>query len=181
MKPQQLTEKKLINKQKNRAFGKDIYLLGEDEDGIKYWLEAPSWDCSWYWGFGYVKTYTNNKAPHLSKDINSHEHIDSSFMGQSEHYDYEKKCFCKGYYIHNIYDCPRFAATTFDEKTGWTLSELFKSFYNFKDIAEVYHRGGSHVTDNPCKDLIKNQQEADRINKIIIPAITSKILELLTP
>jgi len=39
------TEKNLISKQKSRAFGKDIYLIGEDKDGIKYWLEQPKWDC----------------------------------------------------------------------------------------------------------------------------------------
>ena len=63
-------------KVKSHAFGKDIYLLGQDEQGINYWLEAPKWDCIWYWGFGYIESFTNNKYPHLSKDISSHQHAD---------------------------------------------------------------------------------------------------------
>ena len=39
-----------------------FYLLGRDEEGINYWLEEPSWDCGWYWGFGYVETYTTNEV-----------------------------------------------------------------------------------------------------------------------
>ena len=76
-----------INKNKSHAFNKDIYLLGSDSDGIKYWLEAPSWDCDRYWGFGYVETYTNNENPSLSKDIKSHSHIESSFMGKIDFYN----------------------------------------------------------------------------------------------
>jgi hypothetical protein len=69
-----------IKKEQNFAFGKDVFLLGQDKEGIKYWLEAPKFDCGWYWGFGYVETYTNNDNPGKAKDINSHQHIDSSFI-----------------------------------------------------------------------------------------------------
>lgn len=37
-----------MEKCKKYMFGKRIYLLGADEDGIRYWLEEPSWDCDWY-------------------------------------------------------------------------------------------------------------------------------------
>lgn len=40
-----------MKKEKRKAFGKNIYLLGEDTEGTKYWLEEASWDCNWYWGF----------------------------------------------------------------------------------------------------------------------------------
>ena len=175
------TQKAIIAKKKSFAFGKDVYLLGTNSDGIKYWLEAPKWDCGWYWGFGYVETYTNNSNPEKAKDIESHQHIDSSFMGVSEYYDTEKGCFRKGEYIHNIYDCPILASTTFSKETGWVLSELFKSFYNLKTTAEVLAKGSSHITTNPCADIIKNEAEVKRINEVVIPAITAKILELLTP
>jgi hypothetical protein len=64
-----------MNKKQSHAFGKDIYLLGKTTDGELIWLEAPSWDCGWYWGFGYVETYTNNRRPDLAKDISSHSHF----------------------------------------------------------------------------------------------------------
>ena len=174
--------KELIKKQMSHAFGKDIYLLGRDEEGINYWLESPKWDCGWYWGFGYVETYTNNNKPEYSKDIESHQHIDSPFMGQSEKYDFEKKCFVKGEYIHNIFDSPKLLNPTFSENEGWKLSELFKQFYLLKDMSEFCHKElpGCHVTTSPVnhgdlKDWNK------KINEVMIPTITTKIIEILTP
>ena len=80
--------KTTLAKKQSKAFGKDIYLLGEDQDGIKYWLQSPSFDCGWYWGFGYIMTYTNNRRPDLAKDIDSHQHIEG-LLGQQYTYDYE--------------------------------------------------------------------------------------------
>ena len=178
---QTTTNRETMSKKVSHAFGKDVYLLGMGEDGTMYWLEAQKWDCGWYWGFGYVEAYTNNKNPAKAKDISSHEHIDSSFMGQSEYYDHAKGCFRKGEYISNLFDSPRFSATTFTENEGWTLSELFKTFYNLRQSAEVFGRGGSHITDNPCKDTIKNEAWTKHINEVMIPAVTAKIIEILTP
>lgn len=177
----QLTTKNTLSKQKSHAFKKDVYLLGADADDIKYWLEAPTWDCGWYWGFGYVETYCKNRMPDKAIAIDSHQHIDGSFMGAMEYYDTEKQCLRKGEYISNIYDCPLFASTTFDEKTGWVLSELFKEFYILKETAELYHKGGAHLTTSPLQDLLKNADQEKRINEVLIPAITAKIIELLTP
>jgi hypothetical protein len=66
-----------MEKQKDHAFGKDVYLLGTDENGIRYWLEAASWDCGWYWGFGYIETYKNNQTPSKAQDFDSHEHANN--------------------------------------------------------------------------------------------------------
>lgn len=175
------TQKNSLQKQQSHAFGKNVYLLGTDSDGIRYWLEAPKWDCGWYWGFGYVETYTKNVLPERAKDCDSHQHIDSSFMGAQEVYDYDKKCFVKGEYIHNIYDSPKLERTTFDEKTGWILSELFNEFYILKKTVELFHTGGAHTTTSPVQDLLKKPDYEKHINQVLIPAITAKIIELLTP
>jgi hypothetical protein len=173
--------KNLISKKTNNAFGKEIFLLGRDSDGTNYWLEKASWNCGWYWGFGYVETYTNNNKPHLSKDIKSHQHIDTTFMGQMEKYDFEKKCFVKGEYIHNIHDAPLLIETTFTKEEGWQLSELFKSFYQLKESAGMFGKGSCNVTTNPCSELIKNEDWAEKINKEIIPLICEKIYTILSP
>ncbi len=78
-------------------FGKDCYLLGTDSDGIKYFLESGSFDCEWYWGFGYVETYTNNRIPHLSRDIASHQHFDGLFFNnpRKNGYDAFKEFFAE--------------------------------------------------------------------------------------
>ena len=51
-----LTSKELtqLGKRKEKAFGKDIYLLGRGKDGTLYWLESGKWDFGWYCGFGYI-------------------------------------------------------------------------------------------------------------------------------
>lgn len=178
---QTTTTKQTISKKKSHAFGKDIYLLGCDHDGTKYWLEAPKWDCGWYWGFGYVETYTNNSNPSIAIDITSHQHIDSSFMGEIEFYNHDKNVWDKTDYISNIFNCPKLTSTTFTEKEGWTLSELFKTFYNLKEAAEVFGRGGSYITHNPCQSIVQNKEWAKHINEVMIPAITSEIIKMLTP
>ena len=99
-----------MKKQISKAFGKIIYLLGKDKYGDKYWLEAPSWNCDWYWGFGYVESYTNS-IPCMAKDIQSHQHWDGG--------------------IDYITD------RTFNSKEKAILNNLFKRFYNFKKEVEL--------------------------------------------
>ena len=62
----------IMNKEMDRAFGKQVLLLGI-KDGEKVWLEMPTFDCNWYWGFGYLETYTGSQ-PSKSRDILSHTH-----------------------------------------------------------------------------------------------------------
>jgi hypothetical protein len=173
--------KNTLAKNESTALGENVYLLGADADGIRYWLSAPKWDCDWYWGFGYVSTYTKNSEPSRAKDSDSHTHIDSSFIGKHEYYDSESSSWKTSDYIHNIYNSPKFATTTFDEQTGWILSELFNEFYILKRTAELYHTGGAHTTTSPIQNLLKNPEQYNHINKVLIPAITAKIIELLTP
>jgi hypothetical protein len=168
-----------LAKRKSHALGKDIYLLGQDSDGINYWLEAPKWDCDWYWGFGYVETYTNNKNPHLSKDINSHSHV-SGLLGHQEVYNSDKQCFVKGEYVHNLIDSKTFAATTFNEKESLELTELFNQFYFLKSAAENFGRGKCH-TANTTAPKWEKKDLAKEINEIHIPNVTNRILEILSP
>lgn len=172
--------KNLINKKTNNAFGNKIFLLGRDKDGTNYWLEQAIWCLGWEWEFGYVETYTNNKNPHLSKDINIRQRIDSSFMGQIIKYDFEKSRYID-IFINNIFDAPNFVETTFTEEEGWELSELFKSFYRLKVSAEMFVKGGCNVTTNPCSELIKNEDWAKKINNEILPLVFEKIYAILSP
>ena len=162
-----------MKKEKRHAFGKDIYLLGANENGKKLWLEAPSWDCGWYWGFGYVETYTNNHNPEMARDINSHSHI-SGLVG----------CEIGGKWIHNLYDSPELKEKTFTEREGWELSELFKQFYLLQKVAEFAHKkpvAGCNVTT--VKDVDHGDLSGwyEKTNKDMIPKITAKILGILSP
>lgn len=156
----------MMKKTTVRAFGKNVYLLGEDSDGVYYWLEEGSWDCDWYWGFGYVETYTNNKYPDLANDIDSHQHFDIMFFNQKQ----------------NAYDVFKdfFANSVLSDDELWKLVELMKSFYIAREYADMLHRGGAHYTGNPAKNTIQNTDEYNRINKIVIPAIMQEVYKLLS-
>lgn len=157
----------MLNKQINHAFSKDIYFLGQDSEGINYWLEAGTWDCDWYWGFGYIKTYTNNTNPEKARDINSQQHFSGLiFGGEKSAFDNYKKFFKK---------------SPLTDNELWTLCELMKTFYTLREYSDTLNRGGSHYTNNPCCDIIKNDDEYNRINKEVIPAIMQEVYKLLSP
>lgn len=142
------TEFNTIPKRVSHAFGKDVYLLGRlsDANGRELiWLEAPSWDCDWYWGFGYLEVYTNQSQPKLSIDISMHTHWDIQIKN----------------------DLTNFAKTCFTEEEGKELCYLFTQFYTIRKEADAAHRTDTDKWDN--------------LNKIQIPAITAKILAILTP
>lgn len=135
-------------------YPKQIF-LGKNQNESTY-LSAPSWDCGWYWGFGYL----GNK--------NCHYHVDG--LERSENcnlFDAFKKHFGKTLIVR--------------DSQLLTLCELFKTFYTLKETAEVLERGGSHMTSNPCKDLIINKSEVERINNIILPQIFEEIYKILIP
>ena len=128
-------------------------LLGYNDNQPIY-LSAPSWDCGWYWGFGYIG----------NKDC--HYHVSGLNEGRNQ----------------NMYDAfiEHFGSTlTVRRSQLWTLCELFETFYTLRKTAEVLGRGGSHYTTNPCKDLIINKDEVTRINNVVLPQIFEEIYKIL--
>ena len=158
-----------MKKQTSQAFGKKIYLLAKEKDGTLLWLEEGNWDCDWYWGFGYVGSYTNNKNPDKAKDINSRSHYSGYCLKKGEN----------GNYICILKDNPEIEETVLTDAEEWKLSDLMKSFYSLRDVAEIYHQGNSHYTSDVGVDL-KNQEAYDRINKVEIPEIMKAVYSLLS-
>lgn len=156
-----------MEKEKRFAFGKNIYLLGKNKDGMKYWLEEASWDCNWYWGFGYVETYTNNNSPESSRDILSHQHFDSLFLKD------------------NIFDgfINFFEDTTLKNDDIWILLGYMQEYYALKKYANFLY-AGNNITSRAKnlkeeKNEIENKKEYERINKILLPELFDKIYKLL--
>lgn len=149
-----------MKKQSFYWHGQNYYLLFVDSEGVKYYLQDFSWDCGWYWGGGYVETFTNNKAPSLSVDIQSHQHFNTMFFNGN----YEK--FLK-------------ADTPFTLAEKWQILELLKTFYTMREYSDTLYRGGAHFTTNPVKDIIKNEEEYNRINKVIIPAVREELIKII--
>ena len=44
----------------------------------------------------------------------------------------------------------------------------------------MLYTGGAHLTPNPLKPIIQNEEEYNRINKDVIPDIMMKVYELLS-
>lgn len=152
-----------MKKEVDIAFGKKQYLLGQ-KDGTYYWLEEAKWECEWYWGLGYVETFTNNKKPHLSVDIESHNHF-CMFFDEGNGYDAFKEFFDE---------------SVLNDKELWTFLECMKSLYTLGEYSDFLYRGGSHYTSNPCRELIMNDAEYERINKELIPALLNQVYKLLS-
>lgn len=157
-------EKKII-----RVFGKRYLLLGKGQNGKKYYLQAPSWDCGWYWGLGYINSFTNNATPEKSKDIASHQHFDNIFLK-------------KGDYIDNFKNF--FSELSIGDISIWNkdlrqLLDLMKSAYLLRESAELFCRGGASISENSLKNELKNSDYYKNICKNLLPAIFAKIGEIL--
>ena len=148
---------------------KKVYLLGVDNGGQHIFMESPTFDCSWYWGFGYIEEYTNNENPHKSHDITSHSHFKGGLVG-----NIDKE------YIHHINKNKTFKSTVLTDSESWLLSELMESARILSESAALFHTGGAHVTTNTIKTL-KNIENWYNINYRLLPEIFSEIDKLLSP
>lgn len=155
-----------MEKKVSSAFGKKQYLIGSDKQGVLYWLEEATFDCNWFWGIGYVETFACNQNPELSRDINSHQHLSGIFDKNQNANAYDNfKAF--------------FSDHVLTDKEVWKFVELSKALYKIREYSDLLHIGGSHYTENPCSDIIKNDSEYKRINDVVIPAVLKEIYKLL--
>lgn len=130
-----------------RDYPEKVY-LGKYE-GEDVWLARPSWDCGWYWGFGYVQNrYLHT---HLNMMCNVENRVVNLWDGLQHH--------IKGGEIERMHV----------QNKLLTFCEVVQTIYYLRETAEVLGRGGSHYTTNPCADLIKNPDEVKRINEVLIP------------
>lgn len=153
-----------MEKKTSKAFGKKVWLLGKDKDGINYWLEEPSWDCGWYYGFGFVETYTHNTRPDLARDIDSHQHFDSLFLnGPKCSKDMFKEFF---------------AETPLSDDEIWELVDYMKTFYTLKSVAELFKHGYSWQTSKAKIDRLQSDEQNDLVNKVWLPEVFKRIEKL---
>lgn len=147
---------------------KEKILLGK-VDGKSIFLSPPSWDCGWYWGFGYL----GNR--------NCHYHVSNIRRVETYNFDksvwqYEFLDFFEGLKRH--FDSDTFILK--EDSNIWKLAELFATFYTLKESTEVLGRGGSHLCSNPLSDIIKNPDEVKRLNEVVLPQIFDAIYNILT-
>ena len=134
-------------------YPKKLYIGKHDHECI--YLTSPSWDCNWYWGFGYL----GNK--------NCHYHVNG--LAERENinlFDAFKKHFGESLIIKNDNDL-------------WKICELFDTFYTLRKTAELFGRGGSNYTENPCKELLIDKILVTKINEVLIPNVIDEIYKIL--
>lgn len=144
-----ITLKEVLEKEKSHILGSTYYLLGIDENKVKYYLEKGKFECDWYWSGGYIETFNRNKS-----DIDLHTHYDTGKVHglRFSYYDDFNKIFKK---------------CTLTDSEKWKFHELMRTFYTAKEAMEMSYRGGSHITTNPLSDLIQNKTVYDHYNNLI--------------
>ncbi len=156
----------MLKKEKINVFNDSYYLLGTGYGGTKYYLQKAKFECGWYWGIGYVETFTNNKNPVRSRDIQTHQHFKNLFLdGKHKNFIEEKNILIN---------------SPFSEKERWKIVEIMESLYIARKYSDFLYCGGGHYTENPAKNIIKNNQEYARINNIVIPALLEELEKILT-
>ena len=114
-------------------------LIGHHKQNGPTFLEKHSFDCGWYWAFGYLG----------NRDC--HWHI-KSIINQPEEY-----CPTWTNIDHH------FSSTWLTQSQWWVLRDLFISAYALKKAAEVYKHGG-HQTTMAQNLRIISKQMSDQIN-----------------
>ena len=107
----------------------DCYMSGEN-----CYLTKHSFDCNWYWGFGYIG---NN---------NCHMHFDGTLLTQETD-------------VNKI-----FSDTKISQNEWWVIRDLFIQAYALKSCAEVYRHGGHQTSKKNVTDVIQSKELETRIN-----------------
>lgn len=158
----------MLKKQIIHLFGNTYYLIGKDKFGTKWYLQKSTWDCNWYWSFGYLDSFTNNKCPAKSKDISGHLHLN---------YIMNKSMSRNGFEMLKEF----FTETVLTDSQLFEFVDYVKSGYALRDAAELFGRGHSNYTEEAKIGSLVKPDWTKEINEAMIPAISRKLEELLSP
>lgn len=120
---------------------KDKIYLGIYEDE-KIYLSKHSWNCNWYWGFGYV----GNSRWHF--------HFETFLSLPDKKRGYGIECDPS-----NI-----FSETWISQKAWWILRDIFIQAYALRRAAEVYQYGGHQTSSPGITDIIKDLEKVAMLN-----------------
>lgn len=129
-----MSEAKIFLGKVKKDFNKDSRL--GNIGGEMVWLTKHSWDCGWYWGFGYI----GNR--------NMHTHFDSCFLE------------CQANTASEIFEDAKFT-----NNEWWVIRDLMVQAYALKSAAEIYKHGGHQTTKKEVTDIILDDAMCTRLNK----------------
>jgi len=110
----------------------DLCILGEE-----LFLDKHSWDCDWYWGFGYIG----------NKNLHTHAEVFINELIWSDVEDVFKESIFK------------------NNNDFWVFKDLLKQAYALKKTADVYKYGGNCFIKEGLTDIIKSKKKNEEINK----------------
>lgn len=152
------TECKLINKSTK---GTDKILFGIKNKKY-YYINIPRFNCNWYWGALSYSIFENNRTTSNNYDL---IHVDSLAK--------DNKLNTPNDYM-NYFD--RIVLT---EKGLWEFIELTRTYSTLKSYSELLSIGGSHITTNPIKDLLRSSGQDELILTTFIPETLKNLCMLL--
>ena len=129
--------------------GKDKVFFGREKStGAAIYITKPSFDCDWYWSFGYL----GNR--------NCHYHLSGYKNGRN---------ICMHDALLEDYDLAEHIKDDL-----WSFCEQAKTIYTLIEAAKVFHIGGAHQSKNPCADIIKAHSHDNEINEKLLPILLQK-------
>jgi len=145
------------------------YFLGNDKEGIPYYLELPRWDCDWYWGLGYING--NNCMFHWDSAEQLHT-IDGRSVNTVDGF------------ANFFAESPLYSAgngPTWEKYSDvYKLADIMNSLYTARAYSDLMYRGNSHYTSKGVPS-VKNEAEYKRVNTEVIPTLLRALHELLAP
>lgn len=133
-------KKQIVDSQSYKSEKDNLLILGEP-----LYIEKHSWDCGWYWGFGYI----GNKNLHCHSDI---------FINKLLWHE-NKEVFENSIFKEN--------------KDFWIFKDLLTQAYALKNVAEVYVYGGHCCQQNGITNVIASKEKAKTINEDLEKVLNS--------
>jgi hypothetical protein len=151
--------------------GKEKIFFGINSDNERIYIYKPTWECKWYWSFGYL----GNKNCHYH--LEAYQSIERMFKLKDGGHALltEKRNKCMRDCLLEDYNLNPAIIDNL-----WVFCELALSIYSLKEAAEVIGRSGSHMTTNPCKNVITNKTETARLNERVIPELCQTLWDLIS-
>lgn len=130
----------------------NISILGEP-----LYFEEHSWDCGWYWGFGYI----GNKNLHTHASVFAEKLIWNHANDVFENTDTS-------------------VGAIYNDKVFWVFKDLLRQAYDLRKAAEVYRHGGFCTSLKGVTDIIKNKEKEEMINadlEIVLDKLWESLLQ----
>lgn len=85
--------------------------------------------------------------------------------------------FIKKYHTGLLHELKYCIITDYEDT--WLIDEYMLTLKHLQTTAEVFGRGGSYITANPCKELLIDETLVHKINYKLIPKIVDEMYQVL--